>query len=266
MMLPKLLGGRKKKDRRPTDLKIPVPRIHGIHNADLTESQISVLLRRPRQAAPTHYNKEHFARTYSHQMISQPDYLRETRDANEPVVYAPKPGHPIPPARRLLRSEDHDKTQIESEHEAVDDIHSCESNYDDEDGDLLVESLNVKPGVPVRPDNKKPLRHPESERPVAVAGGEAAVAAANANATVLSKPSPGQNHFTSSDDLDSIDLSPTPNIPGKFTLVWLHVCPYFGVFLKTIIGTPTLVVKAIIQSLSVLKKMCHWNVPLTCQK
>ncbi|KAI8577341.1 hypothetical protein K450DRAFT_252706 [Umbelopsis ramanniana AG] len=207
MMLPKLLGGRKKKDRRPTDLKIPLPRIHGIHNADLTESQISALLRQPHQAAPTHFNKEHFARTNSHRILSQPDYLRVTRDANEPVVYAPKPGHPLPPARRLLRSEDHDKTQIESEHEAVDDTQSCESSYDDEDDDLLVESLNVKPGVPVRLDNKKPMRHPDSEK--AVAGSAAAT-------TMLSKPSPGRNLTTSPDDLDSIDLSPTPNVPGHY--------------------------------------------------
>lgn len=209
-MLPKLLGGRKKKDRRPTDLKIPVPRIHGVHNADLTDSQISALLRQPHQAAPNHFNKEHFARTYSNRMISQPDYLRDARNANEPVVYAPKPGHPLAPARRLLRSEDHDKTQIESEHETADDTHSCESSYDDADGDLLVESLNVKPGVPVRPDNKKPQKHPDSEKSVVNAGGAASAATA-----VLPKPAPAKNHSVSPDDLDPIDLSPTPNIPGK---------------------------------------------------
>lgn len=239
MMLPKLLGGRKKKDRRPTDLKIPVPRIHGIHNADLTDSQISALLRQPHQAAPTHFNKEHFARTYSNRMISQPDYLRDARNANEPVVYAPKPGHPLAPARRLLRSEDHDKTQIESEHETVDDAYSCESSYDDADGDLVVESLNVKPGVPVRPDNKKPLRHPDSEKSVAVAGG--AAVATTAAATVLPKPPPAKNHSVSPDDLDSIDLSPTPNIPGKFAF-GVAPCvplPCFGVLLITINGTPT---------------------------
>jgi hypothetical protein len=224
MMLPKLLGGRKKKDRRPTDLKIPVPRIHGIHNADLTDSQISALLRQPHQAAPTHFNKEHFARTYSNRMISQPDYLRDARNANEPIVYAPKPGHPLAPARRLLRSEDHDKTQIESEHETVDDTYSCESSYDDADGDLLVESLNVKPSVPVRPDNKKPLRHPDSEKSVVVAAGAGAAAATTAAATVLPKLPPAKNHSVSPDDLDSIDLSPTPNIPGKFAFGCGSLC------------------------------------------
>ncbi|KAJ2964553.1 hypothetical protein NQZ79_g534 [Umbelopsis isabellina] len=144
MMLPKLLGGRKKKDRRPTDLKIPLPRLNGIHNADLTDAQITALLSKPAAASVSHFNKDHFARTYKPKIIQQDDMLRGS--ANGPVLLMPKPGHPLPLAGRILRGEDHDKTQIESEHDGdhTSDSEESEDREDHKNEETLLQSLEVK--------------------------------------------------------------------------------------------------------------------------
>ncbi|CAM0140331.1 unnamed protein product [Umbelopsis sp. WA50703] len=140
-MLPKLLGGRRKKDRRPTDLKIPVPRLNGIHNADLTDAQITALLSKPPPASLSHFHKEHFARTYKPKIVQQDELLRG--GAIGPVLLMPKPGHPLPLAGRILRGEDHDKTQIESEHDGND---TNENDHHDghKSNETLLESLEVK--------------------------------------------------------------------------------------------------------------------------
>jgi hypothetical protein len=120
----------------------------------------------------------------------------------------PKPGHPLPLARRLLQGEDHDKTQIESEHEADVESVSCGSNYDDDDDDLLVESLGVKPNnVKKNHGNaaETSLMPPNSDT-------KAPLAATKESLAVSTNP----KRDSPPTDFESIDFRTTPTIPGKW--------------------------------------------------
>ncbi|KAG2181966.1 hypothetical protein INT43_006891 [Umbelopsis isabellina] len=196
MMLPKLLGGRKKKDRRPTDLKIPLPRLNGIHNADLTDAQITALLTKPASASLSHFNKDHFARTYKPKIVQQDDMLRGS--ANGPVLLMPKPGHPLPLAGRILRGEDHDKTQIESEHDGdhISEIEVSKDQEDHQNEETLLRSLEVK-GNDINHDTDQVLNPPVSN-------------VVNAQPAKMSGHTPSKS--------DHSDFRSTPKIPGHYPM------------------------------------------------
>ena len=160
----KLFASNKKAKKKPGDYKVPVPMVGGILNAKLTEAQIDAILTGRRNNNDNNNNNIN----YLYSSDNQPQQRKpsssvstETRSqankqqrrqqeedpiparpiSSPPILVMPKPRRPLRQAESVLRSQEFDKTQIESS--------SGESEQHDEDDEeeYIEEFQNGEQGI-----------------------------------------------------------------------------------------------------------------------
>lgn len=117
----KLFGTGKKKRTssiKPGHLKIPIPMIGGVQYADMTESQISTLIGGGNKTEPSlkkSVSSISSQRTNNTEKVPAIPVIVPSRSiSSPPILVMPKPIYSLPPTRFLLRSNDYEKTQVET--------------------------------------------------------------------------------------------------------------------------------------------------------
>lgn len=140
----------KKSKKRPDDLKIPIPLVGGIHNANLTDNQIDQLLtgRHYNNSSSTATNNQHHHRKASsitEERSNAYDEKPPPRPISSPPILAmPNPRRPFAPKDSVLQCQEYDKTQIENSNIATPPPLSAESNNSDQQSVLVLLPQNWK--------------------------------------------------------------------------------------------------------------------------
>ncbi|KAI8147011.1 hypothetical protein BJV82DRAFT_665118 [Fennellomyces sp. T-0311] len=144
----------KKAKRKPGDFKAPVPMVGGIHNAKLSAAELDTILtgrqepngvRKPVSSISTDTRHSH-----QHPIPARPI-------SSPPVLAMPKPRRPVRQVESLLRSQDFDKTQIESSSESEEIMHLDEDEQHESPVDIDARVLVL---WPENWTDKEGLTHP----------------------------------------------------------------------------------------------------------
>lgn len=147
----KIFGSGKKKrisNKKPGQLKIPIPMISGVQYADMTESQISTLIGGGNRSGVGEPSLKKSISSLSSQKTNHTVNIEKTSQqqypvvvpsrsiSSPPVLVMPKPVYKLPPTRYLLKNHDYEKTQIEESSEEEEE-ESAESSDDNEKDDII---------------------------------------------------------------------------------------------------------------------------------
>lgn len=201
----------KKSKKRPGDLKIPIPLVGGVYNANLTDNQIDQLLtgRRHDNSLSTATNDHHHKKASSIAEERSNAYEEKPPPrpiSSPPILAMPNPRRPFAPKDSVLQCPEYDKTQIENSTITTNTTTppplSAESNNSDQQSVLVLLPQNWKE-IPNHIQREQIMAAPE--RPMLMDDSEQwAESSEDSNLQYTSAP---QSPLVSDDDPSSTALS-----------------------------------------------------------